>query len=132
MCLELKNIIKSRRALRSAYCQVSHRTTLFKVQYNPTKMGNIYQNCFARSVSYRVKESTSLSRQFNFPEKAIVIPVLEKVEIPVPSTEMIGGWNKMVWETFIFELYKNTKNKEINRMIDLAKRIDSAEITSIE
>jgi len=95
-------------------------------------MGNIYQNCFDRSVSYRVKESTSLSRQFNFPEKAIVIPVLEKVEIPVPSTEMIGGWNKMVWETFIFELYKNTKNKEINRMIDLAKRIDSAEITSIE
>jgi len=132
LCLELKNIIKSRRALRSAYCQVSHRTTLFKVQYNPTKMGNIYQNCFDRSVSYRVKESTSLSRQFNFPEKAIVIPVLEKVEIPVPSTEMIGGWNKMVWETFIFELYKNTKNKEINRMIDLAKRIDSAEITSIE
>ena len=91
LCLELNNIIKGRRALLSAYCQVSHRTTLFKAQYNATKVGNIYQNCFNSSISYRVGESTSPSRQINFPEKAIVIPVLAADEIPTATVEMIGG-----------------------------------------
>ncbi|MBL0317560.1 MAG: hypothetical protein IPP69_18090 [Flavobacteriales bacterium] len=46
LCLELKNEIKGRRALLSAYCQALSRTHLFEEQYNPERMRSAHLELF--------------------------------------------------------------------------------------
>jgi len=131
LCLELKNIIKGRKALLSAYCQVAHRTALFQAQYDTIKMGNLYQNCFDSSLSYRVRESISPSRRFNFPVIPNVIPVLAAAEIPNASLEMIAAWNVMGWETFCSERSCYTKLKEMDRLMDMNVKLEDVVIMEL-
>ncbi len=47
LCLELKNEIKSRKPLLSAYCQACHRTSLFIEQYDREKMLRAQEDCYS-------------------------------------------------------------------------------------
>lgn len=53
LCIELKNEIKSRKELLSAFCQTTQRTIKFLQQYSINKIKSARQACYMNSVIER-------------------------------------------------------------------------------
>lgn len=118
LCLELKNEIKGRRALLSAYCQSLTRTYLFRQQYNPERMRSAHLNCFNKEESYRVQNLNAPLREFNFPSQMDVMPVLAARKFPQETDEMIQEWSNMTLKEFHAELERYSNMKEMERFVE--------------
>ena len=53
LCVELKNIIKGKKNLLSAYCQVTHRTINFIEQYDVEKLERARKICHSTTIKER-------------------------------------------------------------------------------
>jgi hypothetical protein len=111
LCLELKNEIKGKKALLSAYCQAMHRTHLFRNLYTPDKMLIAHQICFSKEDSYRIRNVTFNQRITPFPENPIVLPILAAMKFPVAAENMIAEWAQMSASDFadLIGRYKGVK-----------------------
>lgn len=131
LCLELKNNIKSRKPLLSAFCQTLHRTSLFREQYNPEKMRRVNKYCFDKMHSYRVQEVENKVRTFDFPETAQVIPILAAREFPENGKSDISKWNDLGWNEFEIDLLNYTMGKEMDRLYNQGAKPFKVEILCI-
>jgi hypothetical protein len=134
LCLELKNEIKGRQALLSAYCQAMHRTRLFKSQYRPSLMKNAHNACFDRNNSYRIQQIDEIKRDFNFPAKADFQCVLAAAKFPANAAESFQEWRRMTKEQlfYMMDKYKRNKaNQEIWKYAEMEWRMDHCSILPI-
>jgi hypothetical protein len=117
-CIELKNEIKGKRALLSAYCQVLHRAHLFKTQYAPSKMLAAQTQCFNPADSYRIQSVQFKQPAFPFPQSPIVKPILAARKFPEYSTRLIEEWTMLQDEEFKDAIPNYSQNEEFRRMLD--------------
>lgn len=118
LCLELKNEIKGKRALLSAYCQTLTRTHLFRQQYNPERMRSAHLSCFNKAESYRIQSLNAFLVEFIFPSQMEVIPVLAARKFPKGAEEMIQNWSSMSAQDFHAELERYSNMKEMERIVE--------------
>lgn len=117
-CIELKNEIKGKRALLSAYCQVLHRAHLFKAQYAPSKMLAAQTQCFNPADSYRIQSVQFKQPAFLFPQSPIVKPILAARKFPEHSERLINDWSQMSEDEFRDCLLWYKQGKEFRRVME--------------
>lgn len=118
-CIELKNEIKGKRALLSAYCQALHRTHLFKTQYAPSKMSEAQFQCFNPADSYRIQSVQFENKTFAFPHSPIVKPILAARKFPEHSEQLINDWSQMSDSEFRECLLGYAQVKEFRRVMEV-------------
>jgi len=91
LCLVLKNMIKSRKPLLSAFCQTLHRTNLFVDPYNSEKMRKARKDCFNKLGSYRIRDIENGLIEFDFLEKSRVIPILAARDFTKTAESEVSG-----------------------------------------
>jgi hypothetical protein len=116
LCLELKNEIKGKKALLSAYCQALHRTHLFRNQYTPEKMLIAHQACFSKEDSYRIRNSTFHQHTTPFPENPIVLTILAARKFPAAAENLIAEWAEMSASDFVVVIGQYRGGKELRRV----------------
>jgi hypothetical protein len=131
LCLELKNEIKSRKPLLSAYCQASHRTSLFIEQYDREKMQRAQEDCFSSNDARALKNQVNSIPSFSFPKTPKVISVLAAKRFPHNAEEQVERWNSMSLDEVFKEIHRYAFNKEMKRFLELTrsrKRVELLEV----
>jgi hypothetical protein len=119
LCLELKNEIKSRKPLLSAYCQASHRTSLFIEQYDREKMQRAQEDCFSSNDARALKNQVNFIPSFSFPKTPKVISVLAARRFPHNAEDQVERWNSMPLDEMKVEIQQYTPTKEMKRFMDM-------------
>lgn len=131
LCLELKNEIKSRKPLLSAYCQACHRTRLFLEQYDREKIQRAQEDCYssndARSLTFQVNSNPS----FSFPKTPEVISVLAAKRFPHNAEEQVEHWNSIPLDQMKDEIQQYRPTKEMNRFMDMTMSKQRVEMIGV-
>ena len=118
ICGELKNVIKSRKELLSAYCQTITRSMEFTRQYSCEKMNSAMKECFSNSSNER--GGVTKKETINFSAKPNVKMILFAYKFPKNTYETIRRWNRMTFEEIIDLVETYSENKEFKRF----KKVD--------
>jgi hypothetical protein len=117
ICGELKNIIKGRKNLLSAYCQTIQRTVKFVEQYSPEKMNRAMVECYSFSTDERGGLEKAATIEFS--NEPNINMVLLAQEFPKYTADCFSDWNAMTQTQIIAEIENYTLNREFKRYIDL-------------
>lgn len=113
LCVELKNNIRSKKELLSAFCQTTHRAANFIEQYSIEKMLKARKECFENANSNRGGKSSL--KKITFKTNPKIKRVLLTNTFPKNYKVLIEEWNNMD-RTEILSIIKNYKeNKELKR-----------------
>ena len=94
LCVELKNIIKGKKELLSAYCQTTHRTIHFKEQYDIKKLNRARKQCHMSSINERGGEVSTIN-EIKFSKKPSIKRVLMAKSFQANASEFIGYLNSL-------------------------------------
>jgi len=120
ICGELKNKIKGRKNLLSAYCQTVQRSIRFIQQYSPSKMNKAMKECFKHSPAERGGEILDVEN-IRFPKEPRIKMALLALEFPEKSNENIEKWNNLGLMELKGEITHYSENKEFGRFLSLIK-----------
>ena len=119
ICGELKNVIRGRKELLSAYCQTIQRSMKFISQYSSKKMNSAMKECFSNSLMER--GGFANKETINFSTKPNVKMMLLAYTFPKNTDEMIRKWNEMTFEEIIDLVEAYSENKEFKRFKNIDK-----------
>jgi hypothetical protein len=114
LCCELKNLIKTRKELLSAYCQTIDRTVSFTNSYKPERAMNAMKICFENSILER-GGSTKHSLPFEFSAAPNIQMLLLCWQINEKLLDDFRNWNEMNHASLAIETSAYKPNKEFTR-----------------
>ena len=114
LCVELKNIIKGKKELLSAYCQTTHRTIHFKEQYDIKKLNRARKQCHLSSINERGGEESTI-HEIKFSKKPSIKRVLMAKSFQSNASEFIGYLNSLNRSELQNEYSIYSTNKEFER-----------------
>ncbi len=121
LCVELKDQIKGKKNLLSAYYQTTQRTILFTKQYKKNKMIQARNLCFESAIDER-GGITENQYKINFRENPIFRRVLMAYSFPNNLQKLIDLWNNCSLERLKHESKEYSTTKEIDRFNQLTQK----------
>ena len=118
LCVELKNNIKSKKKLISAFCQTTDRAIKFLKEYSTSKIEKAYSECKKFASIERGGQQETFT--FSFHETPNLKRVLIANSFPINYKSYIKMLNKFSQEEIINLISQYAENKEFKRfkMID--------------
>lgn len=114
LCVELKNIIKGKKNLLSAYCQTTHRTIHFKEQYDIRKLNRARKLCHLSSLNERGGVEPTID-EIKFSKKPAIKRVLMAKSFQSNASEFIDYLNSLNRSELQNEYSIYSTNKEFDR-----------------
>ena len=120
LCVELKNIIKGKKNLLSAYCQTTHRTIHFTEQYDSKKLNRARNQCFLTSIKERGGVESTID-DIKFSINPSIKRVLMAKSFQSNTSEYIDYLNSLSRSEVQNEYSFYSTNKEFNRFNDITE-----------
>lgn len=118
ICCELKNKIKNKKELLSAYCQVVQRATLFSKHYSIEKINFARRECFQNDCLNRVEKIRELF-DIGFSKYPKIKTLIVASSFPELYKINVKNWNVIQVEELKKELTYYKENMEFIRLMDL-------------
>jgi len=114
LCVELKNIIKGKKNLLSAYCQATQRTINFIEQYDVKKLNRARKLCHISSINERGGVEPTID-EIKFSKKPVIKRVLMAKSFQSNASEFIDYLNSLNRSELQNEYSIYSTNKEFDR-----------------
>ena len=114
LCVELKNILKGKKNLLSAYCQATQRTIHFIEQYNVKKLNRARKLCHTSSINERGGINSKID-EIKFSKKPSIKRVLMAKSFPSNASDFIDYLNILNSNELQNEYSIYSTNKEFER-----------------
>ena len=114
LCVELKNIIKGKKNLLSAYCQATQRTINFIEQYDVKKLNRARKLCHISSINERGGVESTIG-EIKFSKKPAIKRVLMAKSFQSNASEFIDYLNSLNRSELQNEYSIYSTNKEFER-----------------
>jgi len=114
LCVELKNILKGKKNLLSAYCQATQRTIHFIEQYNVKKLNRARKLCHTSSINERGGINSKID-EIKFSKKPSIKRVLMAKSFPSNASDFIDYLNILNRNELQNEYSIYSTNKEFER-----------------
>ena len=121
LCVELKNVLKGKKNLLSAYYQTAHRTIKFIEQYNSNKITKARASCFKYPINERGGIEKNLAK-INFDNNPNFRSILLANSFPKYYKEKFNNWNNLSFVDLKKESLEYSENKEIVRFNNLTEK----------
>lgn len=129
VCFELKNKIKGKKNLLSAFCQISHRSLNFISGFNREKLYKSCIDCRKDAILERsvVNDVFDLDIE-SIPENPKVISVIGAVDFPDDSNELINHWSSLDHADIVNICNRYKPNREFLRFKELEEKFSDSNI----
>ena len=114
LCVELKNIIKGKKNLLSAYCQATQRTIHFIEQYDVKKLNRARNRCHTSSINERGGIDSTID-EIKFSKKPAIKRVLMAKSFQSNASGFIDSLNALNRSELQNEYSIYSTNKEFER-----------------
>ena len=114
LCVELKNIIKGKKNLLSAYCQATQRTINFIEQYDVKKLNRARKLCHISSINERGGVESTIG-EIKFSKKPAIKRVLMAKSFQSNASDFIDYLNSLNRTELQNEYSIYSTNKEFDR-----------------
>lgn len=119
LCVELKNNLKTKKELLSAYCQVTQRAVKFSEQFSIEKITNARNECFKNAPTKR--GGPEKAKKLKIKENSKVGRILIANNFLKNYEALIEEWNKLSYEELLELVNSYTENTELKRYKSLSK-----------
>lgn len=120
LCVELKNNLRFKKDLLSAYCQVIHRTIKFIKQYSIEKISSANKLCLEH-LSNEATDYTGIKEPITFQENPRVLPVLMANSFHSGSHSLVNLWDSYSLELLKQETNGYARNMEFKRINEISE-----------
>ena len=120
ICVEIKNLIRGRKELLSAFCQVTQRTIEFIEQYDSRKMSNAHILCFENASKERGGINYNKGN-LTFGVNSEIKRLLIANKFPANAEAELSQWNKFSLQSIKEETKKYKSTLEFNRFSQLTE-----------
>lgn len=129
LCLELKNRINTRRDLLSAFCQVTHRASLFAESYSIEKIAGAFHACRNSSSPERGGVSKTNKARV-FPRSITVDRAIMATSFPRDMSEHLAAWNSMNLSELRAAAASYATTREFERLLTIPEHTLTSTLTT--
>jgi len=124
VCLEIKNIVRSKNELFSAWCQAMHRSILFGQQYVKAKLAMARSLCIDLRQEERTPSKEGKWATLQLPDRPEFLIAVGVAQCPALAQEWFADWNQMDWEALKSAGQPLSNKIEFNRLMAFKDEVD--------